>query len=754
MRIKRALSIFGALLLLLVVGAAGYGYYQLRSSLMPTSGSVTVEGLSAPVEISFDAMGIPQVWAKTERDAYFALGWLHGGERAFQIESLRRLAHGRLSELFGQGMLELDKQQRALGFRRVASAQQSQLGEGERALIEAYVDGINRSITARALPFELQLLRKSFEPWTALDVLTISVFQSWYIDDLLSRDELLLDAVQKKIGDDKIRALLSVVESPPSPAGTASLAQASNAWAVSAAHSTSGASLLASDPHLDITSLPTFWYVVGLHAEDTGLDAVGITPPGSPFLIMGHNRQVAWGMTAAGVDLRDFFFEKLDPQDPSRYLTPEGSVAFERTLETIAVKGREQPVEVELRSTGHGPVVPLETSEQVLAVHWAGFDVSTAEAWQSFFALPRSRDWASFQNAAARVGALNVNWIFADAEGNVGYQLGAPIPLRSFSETELPQEGWTGASEWLGYLPVEEKPSIFAPEKGWVANCNNKPEGLPAGIPLPGSYHSDRIRRIDQILSRPDPLDVTAMKAAQLDFQDSSVLAWRDAAVEILRALGESSRAEQLAAWDGDMAESSSAAALLNVWRDRLNQAIFYDELQRRVGDEALERVYHDPSSTWYDDVTTVEIETRDLVLERSMRRALEETAGGAWGELNSLTFRHPFAGTPVLTGLLGLQRGGFSRGGSRGSLNASFYFRTRSRDRLATGVAPSWRRIVDFADVDGALMALPAGQSGHPMSPHFFDFFALWQRGDYWQVPISKENVMKRATSTLILGP
>jgi len=761
-RVKKGLLILAALLLAAALGLFAYAHFYLESTLPPRSGAERVPGLSDRVEITFDARGIPQVWAATESDAYFALGWLHAGDRLFQMELTRRVANGRLAELFGEALLGTDRLQRAIGHHRLAAEQIDSLGARERKVLSAYVEGINTYVSEHPrLPFEFRLVGAPWEPWTLVDVMSIGLFQTWYLEDLLSTDELAIRA-DEKAGDAAARALLesyptwaptTLRENAPPPVET--LARSSNAWAVAASKSASGESLMANDPHLDITTMPGFWYVAGLHAEDVGLDAVGITSPGSPSLVMGHSARIAWGMVAAGIDLRDYYLEEVDPENPERYRTPEGWAAFEKVVEKIAVKGSEEPEELVVRITRHGPLVPpWEGSELALAVRWVGFDASQADTWRSLLDLPLAEDWQAFRRSAGDVGSLNASWIYADAEGNAGYQLGSPVPRRPFAESRLALEGWNPDHDWQGYHPGEARPHVLNPERGWVANCNNQPGRGELEADLPGTFHFNRILRIEEILSSAEVLSAEDMIAAQLDRRDLYALRYRDAAVEELRRLGAEDDAAAVAEWDGTMAADSRPAALVNLWGERLRAGIFRDELGTTPSYRQLEAVFGDPSSPWWDDVTTERVETRGEILSRAMEETLAEAEGKTWGDLNSLTLRHAFAGLPILTAWLGLERGPIPRGGSWGTLDASFYFRSRSSGRLFTGPAPSWRRVVDFADVDGARMVLPAGQSGHPRSPHFMDFHELYQAGEYWVVPLSRRAVEERAVSTLILEP
>jgi penicillin amidase len=768
--LRRALVRALAVLLVVLFGVFGYLYAYLRSTLPPTSGTVTAAGLGAPVDIDFDTMGIPQVWATTERDAYFALGWLHAADRLFQLELLRRAADGRLSELFGEVTLQTDIRQRRIGHRRLAQEALAALDASARVVVDAYVGGINAYLATGRPTFEFRLLGATPAPWSVEDVLTVASFQAWYSDSLSDVDEFMVRQVLGGLDPAKAETLL-----PEAPVGitghvarwmmpdraavdslvrSLKLSQASNAWAIAPSKSDSRHAMLACDPHTQGPDLPDLWYIAGLHAGDTGLDVVGITAPGVPGVVMGHSRLAAWGMTASGVDLRDHYLEKVNPDNPDEYLTPDGWQPFERRSETIAVRDRAEAVTLDIKWTRHGPVVAEdERAHRAVAWRWAGFDFPPAALVNGIIALPHAADWAAFWRAVGEGGAGAFNWVFAGANGEIAYGMGSPVPIRPDTQSVLPVDGSTTTHDWRGYYPVDRKPTEVNPPRGWVANANNAPDTTALGYQLAGpGFDQDRILRIRQILEKKERFDVEDMMAAQLDPIDLSALRWRDDAVRMLKPL-DGKATSDMRSWDGSMAADSSSAAIVNTWLADLNQQIFGDEMGRAVPRPYFETVLARPDSPWYDDGRTPQVERRDDILGRSMRLAFAEAKGRTWGQLAHLVFAHPMARVPVVGTLLRLERGRFAWGGSPGSLNANFYHRD-ARGGFVQGNSPAWRQIVDFGDLDNALVSMPAGQSGNPMSPHFFDFWPLWRTGSYWKVPITRDRVEERLASKLVIQP
>ncbi len=395
------------LLVLIVVTAliwfGGRGY--LARSVAQYNGSVATN-VNAPVEITFDAKGVPQIWAKTDGDAFFAIGWLHASERLFQMELVRRLSRGELSEVFGAIAFDTDLAQRRAGFARRAK-NAAQMEPKARAASQRYVDGINAWIAqAKLLPPEFVVLRLKPRPWTVEDCLAISGYQTWFSHELMDQDRKYQSLIEK-IG--MPASALTHAGHPWSPPTVPEyrMATASNSWALSASRSASKAALHASDPHLSIDQVPGLWYLAGLHSEE-GLNVVGVTYGGAPFVVMGHNDAIAFSFTVASVDIIDYYDD-----------APQATIAREE----IRVKGEAKPRVVEIRQGARGVMIDDTTS-----MHWAGFDFAAGAITEAAYRLQKARTFDEFRKSVTQFGALDANWIYSDRAGNIGYQLGAPIP--------------------------------------------------------------------------------------------------------------------------------------------------------------------------------------------------------------------------------------------------------------------------------------------------------------------------------------
>jgi len=718
--------------LLLVVWFGGRLY--LRRSIARYEGMI-VTGVSAPVEITFDAKGVPQVWAKTDADAFFAIGWLHGSERLFQMELVRRLARGELSEVFGAAAYDVDVAQRRAGFARRADDDVVRMPSASRAAMQRYVDGINASIAgSRLLPPEFVILRLRPRPWTLADCLAISGYQTWFSHELMDQDRRYQTLIEKIGMPASALAHAGHPWSPTTMPATVPeyrMAAASNSWVVSPARSASRAALHASDPHLSVDQVPGLWYLAGLHSEE-GLNVVGVTYGGAPFVVMGHNDAIAFSFTVASVDVIDYY------DDAAR-------ATISRQL--IRVKGEKQSRVLEVKSGARGVMIDEKTS-----MRWAGFDFPPGEIADAAYRLQRARTFGEFRGAVTKFGALDANWIYSDRVGNIGYQLGAPIPIRDF-DTYVRQKASDPRSAWRGYRALDETPYALNPAQGFLASCNNQivPANWP--YPIPGFYDPYRITRATALL--PSKRTRDDMHAMQLDLTSGLALRWKTLAADGARAANLASEAQLLARWDARMAEDSRAATLFSAWWRVLPRAVFEDELGEdwNTGPVLLDEALTTRSPV-IDDRRTKQVETATDVSARAMREAVKIANGRAWGEASKLTVRHPLARVKLLERWLRLDRGPYPAPGDAGTLRANFFSFDEKTNAFSSRVGPSMRFVLDWADVDGFTLNGALGQSGNPFSPHYDDSLDMMRRGEEWNMPFSREKVYAKKASLLRLTP
>ncbi len=597
------LRILVALLILLLIVLGG-GYVYLRSSLPRVEGRITVRGLDAPVTIARDADGVPLITARDDADAAFGLGFAHAQDRLFQMETMRRYGAGRLSEIFGGRTIGIDRQMRVLGLYRLAEASFSHLSAPVRRGFEAYAAGVNAFLATHrgALPPEFQLLRFAPEKWRPADSLVWGKVMDLELTGNY-RGELLRARLARSLSPEQLAFLYPNYpkEAPTTLAELAAIYRAlpldtlyaglapkigpiyaSNNWVVDGAHSTSGKPLLANDPHLGF-SAPGVWYLARIKTPDR--EIAGGTAPGVPLVVIGHNDRIAWGFTTTASDVSDLFIEKLDPSDSGRYLTPEGSAAFETRQETIAVRGA-APVTVTIRSTRHGPVLsdnlPAGTVESgyvlALAATFLTEDDRSAEA---LWLAGRAGDWNEFRAAFESFVAPQQNIVFGDADGEIGFIAPGRIPVRRSGNGWLPMPGWTGAYDWTGFIPIAELPQRSNPSSGRFVSANNKivPDSYPYFLSRDWDL-PNRAERINELLAA-EPIQSPETSAA-IQAETLSIAARR--LLPLMSRINpptERSRAaiERLRAWDFRMDRREVEPLLFTAWLRAFAEAVFIGRL-------------------------------------------------------------------------------------------------------------------------------------------------------------------------------
>jgi penicillin amidase len=781
------------------LGVAGvaWGLWIARRALPAEAGSIEVKGLHESVEIVRDRWGVPHIFAKEDDDAYFALGWATAQDRLFQMEMNRRLAQGRLSEVFGARTLALDRLFRTMDFagggRKILARARP---EALRAT-EAYARGVNAYVRTlgRRLPPEFALLGIGVDEARPEDLAGILGFMAWRLNLSWAFDPLY-ERLVAKVGEDRAAELFpynsggtpsvypaTAVARPPrltlfdlSPEETALASfgpslRASNNWVVGPRKSATGRPILCNDPHM-AHGLPGVWYEA--HLKTPTQDVIGVTIPGFPLVVIGHNRQIAWGMTNLMVDGADFFLEKLDSEGGDRVLSRGEWVPLEKRTETIRVRGG-RPVTFEVRSTPHGPLVsdllPRET--RALSYEWNYAAASQACEIDGFYALDRARDWSEFRAALSRFGSIAQNVVYADVKGHIGLQAAGAIPrLTGRREGTRFRIGWDGSEDWDGFVPFEELPSVLDPPQAWLASANNPTLPAPAPYYISSQWEPvDRIRRIGELIRGKAKLSVEDMERIQ---QDTTVVSAREIAPLVIAAFAsqpprdDAVRAaiELLRSWDGDMRADSPAAALFAVFYRRLFDETFADELGKRLAHAyraqanvwtIMLRAALEGHPGWFDRADTPGVEGRDDILRVSFEKTVDElgrTLGGdpgtwTWGRIHTLEFQHPLGRGSQILGFY-FDRGPFPVPGHNESVNKMEF----GEEGFAVTLGPSMRQITDFSDLDHSLAVLPGGESGIPASPHYADLMALWLAGRYHPLLMDREKIDEAVEGLLVLNP
>ena len=783
----RTLLIAVASLLLLGATLAIAATLYVRSAETDRNAVVAAPGLTEPVEVLWTDRAVPHVWASSIPDALFAQGYLHATDRLWQMELVRRAVQGRLSEVMGEATVGTDRFMRRLGLWEAAVASADLLNQQERAYLQAYANGVNAAIDGRtgALPPEFLALRYEPEPWQPEHTLAVAKMMSltlaaygestavaralrrlpadrvrWLFPDFPDWGATILD-------DDLAAGIPEPPETPPLAAALIdrySVAAASNSWVIDGSMTRSGKPILANDMHLELQA-PSLWYLVALHApagpDGRPLDVVGVSIPGAPMVITGRNRAIAWGMTNAYVDDVDIFLERVDPDDSSRYLTPDGPRPFEVRAETIRVSGRDAPEIMEVRRTRHGPVLPVDdaaSGDTLLALQWTAFEPTTV--FRGVIGFNTARSWDEFVSAIDNMDDPHQNLVYADTAGHIGYIMGGTVPIRGDRQRApvAPLPGWTGEYDWRGSIPFSEHPRALDPEAGFVVTANNRQVAGPLADIISQTWNQPfRAMRITQMIrDGPQPYDTDAVLGMQMDVLDLYADRYLDRAVEAASAAGIEEAVALLESWDQRASPESEAATLFYVWNEIVRRALardLYDGpapyFSRTTAGEVLER----RAVPWAADPETA---YRGLVTD-AMREAARRTAGTPWREGNRAVHAHALGDVAILDRLLGLHIGPFDHYGSPTTVNVAHWaFQSPDDDfPFTTTAGPSMRQVIDMGNTDGGGgFVIPTGQSGLPFSGHYDDQTPLWRDGGLLHLPLDRPALEAIAGRRLRLDP
>lgn len=812
----------------------------------PLAGQRTVAGLAAPVEVLFDRQAVPHVYARDEHDVWLAAGYLHGRERLWQMEVYRRAAAGRLSELFGEETVPLDRTFLRFGLRRAAAAEWTATAGPARAALERYVIGVNAAIreaTGTRVPLEFRLLGLRPDPWTPVDSLSVAKLIAFRLTEN-RRGELVRGMLVSRLGDfaaalmpdppswaptivqDTRRASSDVAhafnpapmrvrpstssgrtelsDSDPSPFDAVSpvtlslskgdrhpirsslqwlvadRAGGSNSWVVSGRRTATGRPLLANDPHLAI-EMPSVWYEAHLVADT--LDVAGVTIPGAPFVVIGHNRTIAWGITNAGADVEDFYVEQID-WTRRRYLSGGGWVPLGVETFEIEVRGADRVQRFDLFSTRHGPLATEDEWADPMfdpggrtrdpKARWLSLRRAAADGvGGALVAINQADSWPAFASAVERGGDPSLSFAYADTSGNIGYAMSGRIPVRAGWDGGVPVPGPNGP-EWSGYARAGALPRVLNPASGQIVSANNE-------VARDARFTRDwvspfRAVRIHDLLADRSGFDIDAFARIQNDVMSRGA----DRLLGPIEAVLASTRArsidptiravlDRLRLWDRRV-DARPIVSLYETFEHMLWTRTFADEMDaplfKRFYEYAareryagLHAIIDDPQAAWFDDVGTIERrETRDDIVIgaaadalATMRRrfGLEEQSWG-WDRLHAVRFDHPIGGGgwPLAWWF---NRGPFPIGGDDATINKTTVNR---REPYTTVELPSYRVIIDVGGWDNSRGVLTTGQSGHPRSAHYFDQNPLWRAGQYHPMPFSRRVVDAAKKSRLLLVP
>ena len=743
--------------------------------LPQVSGTLGLDGVSAPVRVVRDRWGVPHIYAQNERDLFFAQGFVQAQDRLFQMDLWRRSAQGRLSEVLGLNFVERDAATRRVQYRGEIGAEWASYGPGVKQIADAFVSGINAwvAVAREHVPEEFALAGWLPDLWSPDDLLNrtdafvagdaaLDVFRGRLVAAVGERraDALFpaaapyripagldINAVSAVVGDALRRVgtapfFLGLAAPVIVPAGVE--ATGSNAWAAIGARSATGAPLLANDPHRAFAH-PSLRYLVHLNAP--GWNVIGAASPWLPGVIIGHNERVAWGMTAFAADTADVYVERVNPSNPHQVEYRGRWVATQVVRDPIAMKGQAKPFPFERELTPNGAIVASDTDRHLaFTVRWAGSEPGAAGELAAL-ALDRARSSAELRLALARWKLPEVEMIYADVDGVAGRQVAGLVPIRSGWDGALPAPGWTGTFEWRGWRSLDNLPH----ERLFKAD----------GIAILANRNAARTGRLDELFAAARAYTVDDFKRFQYD-----ITAWNaEQLIPLLTPLHadrnevEASR-QLLVQWDRHVAADSGAATLYVFWEEALARTLAEARIAPALVDEYVARVgvpvaaLTKPSDVWFDGDPT---SARDRLLLDSLAAAVDRARRAPsadhvapmvlppWGRLHLLTFRHPLAITQAARGRFNV--GPFEQAGYSGTVLSTF-------PGLDVSGGATFREIADLADWDRSVVTNAPGQSGAPGSSHFADLAKPWAAGEYFPLAFTDAVVQANTEAVLTLHP
>jgi penicillin amidase len=807
----RILVVLVAVVLVCLLVAGAWFYSAARASLPQVDGQIKISGLSARVTVTRDAQGVPHLSAATLEDLFFAQGYVTAQDRLWQMDMTRRFAAGELAEILGAKYVEHDREQRLLSIRPVAEKAAASLPARDRAWFEAYARGVNAYIAGQKhLPIEFRVLRYQPRPWTATDSFLVATSMVQMLTMEIMPHQLAREKLAAKVGPELAADLYpnsSWRDHPPVsapgqdefvPAGeeqqpeeeqperpaprshprrpahsrrgarvmkTASVPQepwakvsspdfdqsspGSNNWVVSGAHTVSGKPLLANDMHL-LHQLPNVWYEAQLSSGS--FDVAGVTLPGVPFVVVGHNQRIAWGFTNIQPAVTDLFVEVFN--DRGEYQTPEGWRQPEHRREVIHVHGQPDVI-VDVTVTRHGPVISDRYPGELrrLALKWTLYDPTALQV--PLFDMNAAQNWEQFREALRHFSSPAQNVIYADAEGHIAYQATGLIPLRTAGDGSVPVSGADSAYEWTGYIPFEQLPTAFDPPSAIIATANGRivPDGYSLAISNEWGppYRTERIYRV---LSAPKKLSTTDMLALQTDiYSDLDRYCAQRFVYSVDHVSSVSQRVREAAdlmrEWNGQVTADSAAANIVARSRRELTRLLLepkvggmWAEYRWFMSSVWLENMLSRQPAPWlppnyagWDDLLAAAVSA--AVSEPEAPRKLQDWR---WGKQQALDIEHPLFGrVPLLRHWAGTGRVAQSGNG---------YTVKQVNSRLG----PSERMTVDFSDLDNSTLNIVNGESGQIFSPHYMDQWNAWYGGTTFTLPFSPAAVKKAKAHVLTL--
>ena len=772
-------------------------YYSFQSFLAPTSipyeGTISDLDVEDKVEVYFDDYGVPSVFASNDSDMFKAAGYIGARDRLFQMSFMKYAYKGQLSLVLNDSLFAEDTFLRTLGFEKIAKETLEKVPSSTLQHLEDTCFGINtyvQSLSPQDYPLEFKLIGVEklpiFEP---LDIVALSTMMAWELQGGWD-SELFFGAINEQLGSDYLNEILPFYnDSFITIASNDVLLKSyqdfasdtkkireilktdrdgygSNAWVVSGSKTDTGFPLLANDPHLSYGQ-PPWWYEIRLKSDNYNFGGYGLY--GFPLPVIGHNDHIGWGFTNVMTDDMDFYVETLN-EDKTQYMLDGIWKDLKIEQETISLKSGDKKTII-IRSTHRGPIVSdihpdAKGQSKAISFKWTEFDAF--DETTALFMLAKATNWDEFSDASKLFGAPGQNWTYADKDGNIGWRPNSKIPIRLGAEQLIPFDGSTSKHDWTGYVPFDEMPYVYNPEKGYISNGNNKTidDDYPYYI---SRYWADPSRgeQIDRRLKVNSKLDVEDMKSILNEITSPFAQEYSTLFIKNYSE-GFSEKGDEiydiLNGWDGVESIDSDATVVFHAIYIQLVQNLFQDELQSFGNDSfdtfyslkyirslAIRSIFDRNATLWVDNVLTSKKETLNDIVNQSFDDAhdfLTKNYGNpkelTWGDVHQVTYRHRLNGDPLVKRFINFSIGPFPMAGSGMPPRAASY---SVSDPFDVRAGSSMRRVIDFANFDNGFSILPTGQSGVFKSPHYRDQTSLYNKGKFKPFKFSESVIKEDST-------
>jgi len=761
-------------------------------TLYPTyEGELSLENLSENVTVHFDENGVPHINAETQKDAYTALGYVHAQDRLWQMELIRRIAPGRLSEIFGDKLVETDVFFAGLGLVEDANESIAKIDINSEAykLTIAYLDGVNQFVEEGATPIEYNLIGLEKTKFTVNDVYNVFGYMSFSFA-IAQKTDPLLQEIKEKLGDNYLAELeipiysnTALLKSEKNPIVKASFAKAmtamyeqlpispfigSNSWVIAADKTKNGKVIFANDPHIGF-SQPSVWYQS--HIKTPDYEMYGYSLALTPFPLLGHNRDYAYGLTMFENDDVDFYIEKNNPENLNEYETPTGFSTYKTVQKTIKIKGAPDTT-FTVKISRHGPIMnnllKQIDDQRPIAMQWI-YKKTDNQILDVGYQISHAKSLHDFKEGAKLLHAPGLNMMYGDAKDNIAWiASGKLYKYRDSINTKLYLDGASGKDEILSYVDFEDNPQSINPASNYVYSSNNQPDTI-AGVLYPGYYlPEDRGQRIEQLLEVKN--DWTQEDVQQMIFDVTSpvvpqVIANLVASIKTENfTKNEQEALQNLKDWNGEYKKEDTAPTIYNRFLYEFLEGTFKDELgesfpmfmqtplmKKMIAVQAKKAV-----SVWFDDVTTEPKETKSDIVQRSFINAisfLENQLGDtvslwSWSKVISVEHGHALAaGGETLRKIFNV--GPFSMDGGNEVINNQL-FTLNETGIYKVKAGPSTRRVIDFSNIENSVSILPTGQSGNIFSKHYKDQAQKYVNGEFVKTMLNKDEI-ERSKNLLI---